>query len=50
MNDIPAGETWFGYPARGSRHAMRMLAALERLPEMVQPMRRLIRDQDAKGS
>lgn len=48
MDDIPAGETWFGYPARGSRQAMRILAAMERLAEMVQPLRRLIRDHETK--
>ena len=31
MHDVPAGETWMGYPAQPARLNMRMVAALRRL-------------------
>jgi len=39
--DIPAGETWVGYPARPHDEAFRIVMAQTRLPEMRQRMRDL---------
>jgi UDP-3-O-[3-hydroxymyristoyl] glucosamine N-acyltransferase len=33
-HDIPAGERWFGYPARSDRRAARIEAVISNLPEM----------------
>ena len=33
FGDIPAGETWSGYPARPHKEALRAQAALFKLPE-----------------
>lgn len=41
MDDVPAGETWFGYPARPSRQAMRMFSALIELPDVLRSLRQL---------
>jgi UDP-3-O-[3-hydroxymyristoyl] glucosamine N-acyltransferase len=34
FSDVPAGETWSGYPARPHREALRMQAGVARLPEL----------------
>jgi UDP-3-O-[3-hydroxymyristoyl] glucosamine N-acyltransferase len=34
FGDVPAGETWSGYPARPHRESLRMQAAVARLPEL----------------
>ena len=34
MNSIPAGQTYFGYPAMPQKEAFRQLAILRKLPEM----------------
>ncbi len=53
MNDVPAGESWFGYPADEAKRAFRSEAALRRLPktiqEMREAMRRIARLEDAQG-
>jgi len=36
FSDVPAGETWSGYPARPHREALRMQAGVARLPELKQ--------------
>jgi UDP-3-O-[3-hydroxymyristoyl] glucosamine N-acyltransferase len=41
--DVPAGATWFGYPARGSREAMRAIAAGYRLARIVDDLEELVR-------
>ena len=41
MNDIPAGETWGGYPARPQRRWMRDEAMLRRLEELSKRVRAL---------
>ena len=38
-HDIPAGETWFGYPARPRTQVMRANAAFLKLPELVRRVR-----------
>lgn len=40
MRDIPAGEDWAGTPARPARQALREVAALRRLPELLASMPR----------
>ncbi len=41
MDDIPAGESWVGYPARPARHTMRLVAALEQLPDLLSRFKRM---------
>jgi UDP-3-O-[3-hydroxymyristoyl] glucosamine N-acyltransferase len=45
MESVPAGESWFGYPAIPARHFMRSFAALKQLPDLLADIRRLIRSQ-----
>lgn len=40
-HDIPAGETWFGSPARPRTQALRASAASVKLPELLRRVRRL---------
>jgi UDP-3-O-[3-hydroxymyristoyl] glucosamine N-acyltransferase len=40
-HDIPAGETWFGYPARPITQVMRANAAVLKLPDLIRRVRRL---------
>ncbi|MBL8959456.1 MAG: UDP-3-O-(3-hydroxymyristoyl)glucosamine N-acyltransferase [Gemmatimonadetes bacterium] len=47
FGDIPAGETWSGYPARPHREALRAQAALFKLPGMIRRLERLV-DGDAE--
>lgn len=47
MDDVPAGETWFGYPARPSRQMMRLVAAQDRLPDIMSQVRRMMKDAGA---
>ena len=42
FGDVPAGETWSGYPARPHREALRAQAALFRLTGMVKQLERLL--------
>ncbi len=42
-HDIPAGETWFGYPARPRTQAMRASAAFLKLPELIRRVQRIER-------
>ncbi len=39
--DIPAGETWFGYPARPHTQVMRASAAFLKLPELIRRVQRI---------
>jgi UDP-3-O-[3-hydroxymyristoyl] glucosamine N-acyltransferase len=41
--DVPAGATWFGYPARGSREAMRAIVAGYRLAKIVDDLEELVK-------
>jgi UDP-3-O-[3-hydroxymyristoyl] glucosamine N-acyltransferase len=41
MADVPAGATWFGYPARSHREAMRGVVALYRLTRIVDQLEEL---------
>ncbi len=40
-HDIPAGETWFGYPARPHTQVMRASAAFLKLPELIRRVQRI---------
>jgi UDP-3-O-[3-hydroxymyristoyl] glucosamine N-acyltransferase len=42
-HDIPAGETWFGYPARPRTQAMRASAAFLKLPDLIRRVQRIER-------
>ena len=42
FGDVPAGETWSGYPARPHREALRAQAAMFRLPSLIRALERLI--------
>ena len=42
FGDIPAGETWSGYPARPHREALRAQAAMFRLPSLIRALERLV--------
>lgn len=47
--DVPAGQTWSGYPARPHREALRAQAALFRLPPLLKRIERLLGDADRAG-
>ena len=42
FGDVPAGETWSGYPARPHRQSLRASAAILRLTEMVRSIERIV--------
>jgi UDP-3-O-[3-hydroxymyristoyl] glucosamine N-acyltransferase len=42
FGDIPAGETWSGYPARPPKEALRAQAALFKLPNLLRRIERLL--------
>jgi UDP-3-O-[3-hydroxymyristoyl] glucosamine N-acyltransferase len=42
FGDIPAGETWSGYPARPHKEALRAQAALFKLPKLLRRIERLL--------
>lgn len=46
FGDIPAGETWSGYPARPHREALRAQAAMFRLPALMRALERLLGAKD----
>jgi UDP-3-O-[3-hydroxymyristoyl] glucosamine N-acyltransferase len=42
FGDVPAGETWSGYPARPHKEALRAHAALFRLSGLMKALERLL--------
>ena len=48
FGDIPAGETWSGYPARPHRDSLRASAALFKLAGMMRKLEKLLQEPDAK--
>jgi UDP-3-O-[3-hydroxymyristoyl] glucosamine N-acyltransferase len=52
FGDIPAGQTWSGYPARPHREALRAQAALFKLPSLLRGLERLLGERTGadKGS
>jgi UDP-3-O-[3-hydroxymyristoyl] glucosamine N-acyltransferase len=49
FGDVPAGQTWSGYPARPHRQALRAQAALFRLPPLLKRIERLLGGEGANG-
>jgi UDP-3-O-[3-hydroxymyristoyl] glucosamine N-acyltransferase len=49
FGDIPAGETWSGYPARPHREALRAQAALFKLPSLLRGLERLLGERASTG-
>jgi UDP-3-O-[3-hydroxymyristoyl] glucosamine N-acyltransferase len=49
FGDIPAGETWSGYPARPHREALRAQAALFKLPSLLRGLERLLGERPGSG-
>ncbi len=49
FGDMPAGETWSGYPARPHKEALRTQAAMWRLAALVRPLERLLARDAAKS-
>jgi UDP-3-O-[3-hydroxymyristoyl] glucosamine N-acyltransferase len=47
FGDIPAGQTWSGYPARPHKEALRAQAALFKLPGLLRRIERLLGERDA---
>ena len=48
ISDVPAGETWGGFPARPHRDVLRGYAAVAKLPDLMKKMQRLLaREGDA---
>lgn len=43
MHNIPAGESWFGYPAQPDRKAKRMIVARDRVPDLIRRVAELER-------
>ena len=50
FGDIPAGETWSGYPARPHREALRAQAALFKLPSLIRRLERLVNSRPGDGA
>jgi UDP-3-O-[3-hydroxymyristoyl] glucosamine N-acyltransferase len=48
FGDIPAGETWSGYPARPHKEALRAQAALFKLPALLRRIERLLDKTDTQ--
>jgi UDP-3-O-[3-hydroxymyristoyl] glucosamine N-acyltransferase len=48
FGDVPAGETWSGYPARPHREALRAQAAMFKLPSLIRGLERLLAAEDRK--
>jgi UDP-3-O-[3-hydroxymyristoyl] glucosamine N-acyltransferase len=48
FGNVPAGESWSGYPARPHTTALRAQATLFKLPELMRALERLIAEKDAK--
>lgn len=50
FGDVPAGQTWSGYPARPHREALRAQAALFKLPSLLRGIERLLGERPDRGS
>jgi UDP-3-O-[3-hydroxymyristoyl] glucosamine N-acyltransferase len=48
FGDIPAGETWSGYPARPHRESLRASAALLKLAGMIRRLEKLLEGSETK--
>jgi UDP-3-O-[3-hydroxymyristoyl] glucosamine N-acyltransferase len=47
FGDVPAGETWSGYPARPHADSLRAQAASFKLPSMLRRLERLLERDEA---
>lgn len=47
IGDVPAGETWGGFPARPHKQSLRGYAAVAKLPEFMKRVEKLLRDKPA---
>lgn len=45
MHDIPAGETWVGYPAEKSSRYLRIAAAIRSLPDVMPGLKKLLKSE-----
>ena len=50
FGNVPAGETWSGYPARPHKEALRAQAALFKLSSLLRGIERLLKPRDDSGS
>ena len=50
FGDVPAGETWSGYPARPHREALRAQAAMFKLPSLIRALERAGRARARRAS
>jgi UDP-3-O-[3-hydroxymyristoyl] glucosamine N-acyltransferase len=48
FGDVPAGQTWSGYPARPHRDALRAQAALFRLAPLLKRIEQLLEEREAR--
>jgi UDP-3-O-[3-hydroxymyristoyl] glucosamine N-acyltransferase len=48
FGDVPAGESWSGYPARPHRESLRATGALFKLANMVKDLERMIEEREKK--
>jgi UDP-3-O-[3-hydroxymyristoyl] glucosamine N-acyltransferase len=42
FGDVPAGETWSGYPARPHRQSLRATAAMLRLADIIKKLEQIV--------
>ena len=49
FGDVPAGETWSGYPARPHKESLRAQAALFKLAKILRPIERIIQTMNTKA-
>jgi UDP-3-O-[3-hydroxymyristoyl] glucosamine N-acyltransferase len=49
FGDVPAGQTWSGYPARPHREALKAQAAMFRLPALLKRIERLLGGDEGRG-
>ncbi len=47
MNDVPAGETWLGYPAQPARAQLRSWSAVRELPELLRAFKKFLARESA---
>lgn len=50
FGDVPAGETWGGFPARPHKQALRGYAAVSKLPDLMKRVEQLLKDRDEPGA
>lgn len=50
IGDVPAGETWGGFPARPHKQSMKGYAALARLPDFMKRVEKFLRERGEPGA